>query len=125
MLATKSEYLVSIAPGHAANADAVLTQQNTVAKVVWRSHSVQVTTFWSTENGLPETEINVTLHGIVKLAMPTTGQFATFLLNGLVFTLENPRGAGATTFNFTYAGTKSVAYVQSLLASGARITLSS
>lgn len=125
MLATKSDYLVSIAPGHAANADTVLTEQNTVAKVAWKSHSVQVTTFWSTEDGLPETEINVTLQGIVKLAVPTTALFTSFVINGLTFTLENPRGAGTTAFNFTYAGTKSVAYVQSLLVPGARIAFSS
>lgn len=122
MLATQSDYLVNIEPGQAANAEPVLSQQNTVAKVAWKSHSVQTTTTWTTDCWLPETETRITLGGILKLAVPATELYTSFEVNGHVFRLVNPRGAGTTAYNFTYTGKESAAAIHSLLVPGTGIT---
>ena len=121
---SQAENTVSILPATLAHAETVITQKDTVKSVSWQSHQVQTNTVWEADGGLPETQINIVLVGRMTVAIAATALFATFVLSGITFTLNNPGGAGTTTYNFTYNGTQSAAYIQSLFATGANITFS-
>lgn len=119
-----SENTVSIMPAQLLHAETVITQKDTVKAVSWQSHQVQTNTSWDVDGGLPETQINIVLNGRLTVAIAATALFATFVLSGITFTLVNPGGAGSTSFNFTYNGTQSAAYIHSLFTTGANITFS-
>jgi len=90
------------------------------------SQTDKITTVtWAKYSLAPESDMSataITLIGTITVAIAATALFATFVLSGITFSLVSPGGAGATSFNFTYTGTKSAAYIQGLLVAGANIT---
>jgi hypothetical protein len=99
-------------------------QANKVKSVKWASHAVQTNTLWTADDGLADVALSITLNGTLAVTIAATALFATFVLSGITFSLVNPGGAGTTSFNFTYTGTQSAAYIQGLFATGANITFS-
>lgn len=98
-------------------------QVDQIKSVSWKSHQAQTTTTWTGDAGMPETDIEIRLQGTLVLVVAATALFTTFVLSGITFNLVNPGGAGATSYNFTYTGSQSASYIQSLFAVGANITL--
>lgn len=111
-------------PGHTVLAgDTTRSQIDQVAKVTWRSNTVQTSTSWEADTGMTDTAITITLNGTLAVVVAATALFTTFVLSGITFSLVHPGGIGTTSYNFTYTGTQSAAYIQGLLVAGANITL--
>jgi hypothetical protein len=100
-----------------------MTENDTIKSVNWATTTVTHSTTWDDEGKMTATAATITLTGRLTVALALTGAFITFVLSGITFTLSNPGVPGATSFNFTYTGTHSAAFIQSLFVTGANITL--
>lgn len=98
------------------------SQTDKVTKVTWAAPAQHTGPTGSASAGKNDAAISITLNGTLVVAVAATALFASFVLSGVTFSLVNPGGAGSTSFNFTYTGTQSAAYIQGLLVSGSNIT---